>query len=643
MVQNTIDILDCHGAPFFQGQKEFYMNRLLLPFFITIALTTNHLQAVTVTLSSNDLLAAETSSGTANTGTITITRDGATTSALVVNIAISGNASNGVDYAAIPTSTTIAAGQSFATVTLTPIDDALVEGAETAVIRAAISADYTVAPANVAIVLNDNDNATPISNLGIVFATHGSGANTRDIKLNVYLPSSGTGPWPVLIYYPGGGWNLQTESAISQLTINLTAAGYAVISASYVSSGFAKWPAQIQDGKAAVRWVRANAATYGFDPARIAVSGGSSGGHIANYVGVSGGLKQVKVGSQSYDLVGGIGGNFDQSDMVQAAAPFFGPTDLLVMDHYPTPGVADHNAVGSPESGLIGAAIQTVPEKTATANPIVLIRSSMPPFWITQGTADALVDFNQSELLNAALVRAGQSSIFWPVQGGGHGPGVSDSQEVASLLKAFLDRVFIGATSNQLPTVNFSASALTGSAPLTVNFDGSGSIDADGVITKYSWSNGDDTGASGPTMSYTYSHAGIYPVTLAVRDDFGGTNSKTVNVVVNPAGTASLTPPTIALTGPLSGAVYSPTGDLLIQTNPAAVAPATIASVEFFINSQPVAWDTKTPFNTTLGQLPPGTYVTSARVSDSTGAATMTPDLTFYVTACEVFCSGFEN
>jgi acetyl esterase/lipase len=612
-----------------------------IPLLAISLLLSGHGYAVTVTLSSNDLSAAETSSGTANTGTVTITRDGATTSALTVNLAIRGDASNGVDYALIAPNVTIAAGQTSSALSVTPIDDSQIEGAETVAIWAVSSGDYTAAPGNVAIVLNDNDNATPISTLGIVYASHNAGASVRDVKLNVYLPSVGSGPWPVLIYYPGGGWSSQTETSITALSTNLTAAGYAVVSANYVSTSFTKWPAQIQDAKAAVRWVRGNAATYGFDATRIAVTGISSGGHIASYVGVSGGMNRVKVGSQSYDLVGNVGGNFAQSDVVQAVAPFFGPSDLLVMDHYPTPGVSDHNSVNSPESGLFGLPIQTIPEKTATANPIVLIRNNMPPFFITQGTADALVDFNQSELLNAALLRAGQQSTFWPVQGGGHGPGVSDSQEVAKLLRTFLDRTFFGATSNQFPTASFTASALTGVAPLTVTFDASASSDNDGVITKYSWSNGDDTGASGTTMSYTYTHSGIFPVTLAVRDDHGASHSQTANVIVSPAGNLSATPPTISISGPITGAVYFP-GNLILESNPAVTAPASIASVEFFINNAPIAWDTKPPFNTTLAGLAPGTYLASARVSDTTGAATTTPSLTFVVSACDLFCTGFE-
>ena len=581
-----------------------------------------------VTPSSTDLVASE---APGNLATITFTRSGSTTNELTLSLLLGGDAQNGVDVTTVSASLVIAAGQSAATLTITPLDDALVEGAETLAVTLAPSASYTVGtPATLGVIVNDNDNAAPVTNLGIVFATHVSGANTRDIKLNVYRPATGSGPWPVLIHYPGGGWTSQNEGSISQFHINLTAHGYAVVSANYVTSSFAKWPAQIQDAKAAVRWVRANAATYGFDPTRVAVTGGSSGGHIAACVGVSGGLKTARIGSETVDLVGTIGGNFAQSDVVDACAPFFPPTDLLVMDHYPTPDVPDHNG-SSPETGLIGAPIQTVPEKTATANPIALLRPGLPAFWITHGTADRSVNFNQSELLNGALDRLGEPATFWPVQGAGHGAGVSDSQEVHALLRAFLDRQLKGLTANALPVATFTASTLSGTAPLTVNFDARASTDPDGVITKYSWANGDDTGAAGATMTYTYPRAGTYPVCLSVRDDRGGSASVTAHVVVSPAGPASATPPTISLTGPADGFSYARTGDLMLQTAATANGGATIASVEYFLNGQPVAFDNKSPYNTTLGSLPPGHYTASARVSDSNGAATSTAPVSFHV------------
>jgi acetyl esterase/lipase len=601
-------------------------------------------QAQTVTLSSNDTSAAE-SSGTVNGANVTFTRTGATTNALTVNVAYSGSANSNLDLVSAPASVTIPAGVAAATVTLIPVDDVLVEGQETLAVRLVAGAGYVLgSTTTIVIQITDNDDASPLITFGIVYAGHMDGSQLRDVKLNVYRPSSGAGPWPVIIFFPGGGWVSQNENSIPTTITNFTANGFAVVSASYISSTIAKWPAQIQDAKAAVRWVRANAATYGFDPSKIGVTGVSSGGHISAYVGASGGRSSVQIDGETVDLVGSVGGNFGQSDVVQASAPFFPPADLLSLDHYPTPANVNH----APADGLIGAPIQSVSSKTATAAPIALLPRSaglpaLPAFWITHGSIDDNVSFNQSELLTAALVRQGQTPTFWPVQGGGHGPGVIDSAEVISLLQAFMERQLKGVTSNVLPVANFTTNVLTGTAPLTVNFDGNSSTDADGVITKFSWSNGDHTGASGATMSYTYTKPGVYPVTLAVRDDAAGSASKTINIVVNPASTVSATPPTASISAPNSGAIYVLRGDLVLQANAAAQTPATLSNVEFFLNGQNVGYDNVAPFTATLTGLAPGVYAATARATDSSGAVTTSAAISFTVRACDVFCSGFEN
>ncbi len=465
---------------------------------------------------------------------------------------------------------------------------------------------------------------------GIPFANHGPGKTSF---LSVYRPAQGTGPWPVIIFFPGGGWKTQSETTISPMWVDFTSSGYAVVSADYISSDVAKWPAQIQDAKAAVRWVRANAVTYGFDPARIAVAGESSGGHMATYVGVTGGVGRARVGATVVDLVGTVGGNLEQSDSVQAVAPFFGPSDLLMMDHYSTPLLPDHNAVNSPESSLIGAEIQLMPELAATANPLIHLRAGLPPFWITQGAADGVVPFNQSELLNAALVRAGQATTFWPVLDGGHGPGVSSSPEVFFLLKRFFDRTLMSGTLPELPLPRFTATALAGVAPLTVSFDASTSTAPAGAITKYTWSSGDNSGGEGQTLNHTYVQAGVYPVTLSVSDTQGGSASVTTQIVVSPPGTAGSTPPSVTLTGPLNAMWYARTGDLLLQATANAGEGASIASVEFFVNDQLVAWDNTVPFLATLGRMPPGSYTAYARASDSSGRATLSAPVGFRVFA----------
>ena len=199
----------------------------------------------------------------------------------------------------------------------------------------------------------------------------------------------------------------------------------------------------------------------------------------------------------------------------------------------------------------------------------------------------------------------------------------------------------------------FRSSVTAGMAPLSVNFDGASATDSDGIITKYSWSSGDDSGVGSGVggsinFSASYTRPGIYPVTLAVRDDAGGTSSHTINITVSPAGTQGTTPPSAVLAGPAPGAVYSPTGDLLLESTVTATPGTPISSVEFFlsgpgINNQIIAWDSKLPYNTTLGGLPPGLYSASVRVSDVLGGATTSPAVAFRVNGCDLFCSGFEE
>ena len=588
-----------------------------------------------VTISSSDTVAAETSSGGANTALFTLTRDTVTASALNVQVAYGGTAINGTDYVTMATTVQIPANQASTTFAITPIDDTLVEGMETITVTVQANANYTVgAPSGIVITLNDNDSAAPVTTSNIVYVTHTISSGTQDEMLNVYLPSSGTGPWPVIVWYPGGAWQTQNlATGTPPLLLNFTAQGYAVVSANYIDSRIAIWPAQIQDGKAAVRWVRANAATYHFDTTRIGVAGFSSGAHIAAYVALTGGVKTARVGAQFVDLVGNIGGNFTQSDAVLCCAPACGSYDLLQTDHYFTSAQADHDGPTAPESILIGAPIQTVPELTATAHPLLHVKAGAVPFWITHGTADNTVPFNQGELLIQALVRAGVASTFWPVQTGGHGLGVLDKQETFFLMRPFFDLNLRGLTTPAAPVPSFTLSTSSGAAPLTVNFDGSASASPSGLIASYSWSHGEDNGQSGATMSHTFTKPGVYPVTLCIYDDKGGCASLTQSVTVTPVTSGGVNAPAISLTAPVSGYLAAKPGNLVATASATPAGTATITNVEFFLNGQPLTWDTVSPYAATLGSLSPGHYQLTARASDSNGVSTTKSAVSFRVLA----------
>ena len=236
-------------------------------------------------------------------------------------------------------------------------------------------------------------------------------------KLDLYYPA-GNGPFPLVVNVHGGAFMMgdkadpHKQPALAQLV----ASGYAVASVNYRLSGEAKFPAQIQDVKTAVRWLRAHAGEYRLSSENIGAWGDSAGGHLVALLGTSCGVA---------DLEGANLGCADQSSCVQAVVDWFGPIDFLQMDRQfdGTGCPQDHDEPDSPESRLIGAPIQERPDLAGAANPITYITPHAPPFLIQHGTADCLIPPQQSQLLYEALcTAAGKEAMTLTVlPGAGHG------------------------------------------------------------------------------------------------------------------------------------------------------------------------------------------------------------------------------
>jgi acetyl esterase/lipase len=241
----------------------------------------------------------------------------------------------------------------------------------------------------------------------LAFAT----VNGRNLELDLFRPEKQEGALPVVVWIFGGAFRVDNKVAQTHAATWLIHHGYAVAVISYRLSGEALFPAQIHDCKAAVRWLRANSAKYNLDPEQIGVWGPSSGGYLSAMLGVTGDVKSLE----------GDLGNLDESSRVQAVVDFYGPSDFLKMDEARLPDGQWHYPTDSPESQLLGAPIQEVPEKVREANPITYVNGSAPPFFILHGTDDLLVSVNQSELLFAALKDAGVESSFFKLVGAGHG------------------------------------------------------------------------------------------------------------------------------------------------------------------------------------------------------------------------------
>jgi acetyl esterase/lipase len=245
-----------------------------------------------------------------------------------------------------------------------------------------------------------------------------AGGHERN-KLDLYLPAKADTPLPLIVWIHGGAWMAGSKDNCPAL--RFLEKGYAVASINYRLSQHAVFPAQIEDCKAALRWLRANAKKYNLDPQHVGVWGGSAGGHLVALLGTSGDVKDLE----------GKGGNPDQSSRVQCVVDWFGPTDFTKMG-------GSHDNPNSPEGRLIGGAVNDKKEKAVRADPITYVTKDDPPFLIMHGEDDRTVPINQSELLHAALQKAGVESTFIRIPNAGHGgPGFSSPENARKIEEFF--------------------------------------------------------------------------------------------------------------------------------------------------------------------------------------------------------------
>ena len=244
-------------------------------------------------------------------------------------------------------------------------------------------------------------------------------------KLDIHLPREGKAPYPVVIAIYGSAWFSNSSKGATfhtGLGQRLLAEGYAVVSINHRASSDALFPAQIQDVKAAIRFIRANSEEFSLDNSFIAITGWSSGGHLAAVAGTTSGRKAFTYKSQQVDIEGGLGAFTETSSHVDAVIDWFGPTDFLIMDKCGSS--FSHDEAKSPESSLIGGPIQENPDKCGMANPVSYVSKDNPPFLIFHGDQDPLVPHCQSEQLAEKQQELGAPGKLVIIEGGKHGPGV---------------------------------------------------------------------------------------------------------------------------------------------------------------------------------------------------------------------------
>lgn len=244
-------------------------------------------------------------------------------------------------------------------------------------------------------------------------------------RLDIHLPNNGKSPYPVMIVIYGSAFFSNSSKGVvfgDGLGQKLLESGFAVVSINHRSSRDAIFPAQIQDVKAAIRFVRANSEKFSMDNSFIGITGWSSGGHLSALAATTSSTKTYNINGVTVDLEGSLGSFTATSSRVDAVVDWFGPTDFLIMDKCGS--TMSHDDIKSPESTLIGGAIQENPDKAALANPITYVNKENPPFLIFHGDKDPLVPLCQSEKLFRTLQATGVQSEFVVMPGGGHGPGV---------------------------------------------------------------------------------------------------------------------------------------------------------------------------------------------------------------------------
>jgi acetyl esterase/lipase len=245
-------------------------------------------------------------------------------------------------------------------------------------------------------------------------------AGEKELKLDMAKPE-GKGPFPVVVCVHGGAWRMGNKRDLQDLLPYLAKRGYVGVSIGYRLAPDAVFPAQIEDCKTAVRYLRANAEKYGIDKERIGAMGFSAGGHLVALMGLA-------------DASAGFEGTLypNESSKVQCVVDYFGPTDFA--DY-----AKDESAQRSTFIPLMGAKYEERPELHDKASPVNYVNKAAPPFLIFHGTKDWLVSHEQSRKLNDKLKKAGASVEYVEIPNESHGWGGEVGKATTKKMMDFFD------------------------------------------------------------------------------------------------------------------------------------------------------------------------------------------------------------
>lgn len=241
----------------------------------------------------------------------------------------------------------------------------------------------------------------------------------RTLRMHVLQPTNPRQrPMPVVMFVHGGWWRRGNRGTGIPSLVPLARKGYFCASVEYRLTDEAQWPAQIEDCKCGIRYLRAHADQWGIDPDRIGVWGRSAGGHLVAMLGSTASAEDLE----------GTGGWPEQSSAVQAVCDWFGMSDLTLLGH-DDPDSHSARLVGGPVKDRVAVA--------RNASPVAHVSPASAPHLIMHGTEDAQVPLTQSELLHEALCKADVESALRVFEGLGH---EDLGEEAVAEVHAFFDR-----------------------------------------------------------------------------------------------------------------------------------------------------------------------------------------------------------
>lgn len=246
----------------------------------------------------------------------------------------------------------------------------------------------------------------------------------RELLLDLYLPQASKPP-PLIVYVHGGAWRAGSKDSMP-LT-RLLGEGYAIASVEYRLTPDARFPAQVHDIKAAIRFLRGNQDRYAYDGRKVAIAGSSAGGHLAALVGVTNGTAELE---------GHVGPYLDQSSEVQAIVAYFGASNLLTILDQSTPrGLS----VRKPALQLLlGGQPEQARELAMLASPVFHVDRSDPPLLLLHGDQDPQMPINQSHELHGRFKSLGLPVALHVLHGAAHGGRVFYDEARTKVVSSFL-------------------------------------------------------------------------------------------------------------------------------------------------------------------------------------------------------------